>query len=71
MEPVGVKKRSWAGIIVSALPVLFLLMDAIGKLVKPEPVVKATVDLGYSESVIIPLGIVLLVGTILYIIPRV
>lgn len=70
MESIEVKKRSWAGIIVSALPVLLLLMDAVGKLVKPEPVVKATVDLGYSESVILPLGVVLLVSTILYAIPR-
>ncbi len=40
------------------------------KLVKPAPVVEATVRLGYSESVIIPIGIVLLVCTVLYLIPR-
>lgn len=28
--------RSWVGYIISALPVLFLLMDAVGKFVKPE-----------------------------------
>lgn len=70
MDTVETKKRSWAGIIVSALPVLFLLMDAVGKLIKPEPVITATVALGYQESVIVPLGIVLLVGVILYIIPK-
>jgi hypothetical protein len=37
---------------------------------KPAPVVEATVRLGYPESVIQSLGIVLLVCTILYAIPR-
>jgi hypothetical protein len=54
----------------SALPALFLLFDAGMKLVKPDFVVKATVDLGYSESVIIPLGVVLLLCTVLYLFPR-
>ncbi len=64
------KKRLWAGRIISALPALFLLLDGIMKLVKPAPVVEATVRLGYSENVIIPIGIVLLVCTVLYLIPR-
>ena len=63
-------KRPWPGYIVSALPVLFLLMDAIGKFVKPEQVVTGTVDLGYQESVIVPLGVTLLISTVLYMIPR-
>lgn len=54
----------------SAVPVLFLLMDGVMKLVKPEPVLRATVQLGYPESVIFGLGIVLLVCVILYVIPR-
>lgn len=62
--------RPWAGIIVSALPVLFLFMDAVGKFVAPAPVVEGTVQLGYSTSVILPLGIVLLASTVLYIVPR-
>jgi hypothetical protein len=69
MSDTPVQKRSWAGIIVSAIPILFLLMDAIGKLVKPEPVVTGTVELGYSEAVIVPLGVVLLICTILYAVP--
>ncbi len=62
-------KRLWAGRIISALPALFLLMDGVMKLVKPAPVVEATVRLGYPESVILGLGIVLTVCTILYVIP--
>jgi len=58
-----------AGLIVSGLPALFLLVDGAAKLFKPGPVVEGTVRLGYSESVIIPLGIVLVACTILYLIP--
>ena len=63
------KKRPWAGYIVTAIPVLFLLFDAVGKFVRPEPVVAGTVALGYHESVIVPLGVILLVSVILYVIP--
>jgi hypothetical protein len=53
----------------SALPSLFLLVDGIMKLVKPAVVVETTVQLGYPESVILGLGIVLLICTTLYVIP--
>jgi DoxX-like family len=67
----GISKSSlWAGRIISALPALFLLLDGVMKLVKPAPVVEATVHLGYPESVIVGLGIVVLACTVLYLIPR-
>src|SRR6266536_570340 len=64
------RKMIWVGRIFSALPALFLLLDGIMKLVKPAPVVEATVRLGYSESVLLGLGTVLIACTILYLIPR-
>jgi hypothetical protein len=64
------KKLLWAGRIMSVLPALFLFLDGIMKLVKPVVVVEATVQLGYPESVILGLGIVLLTCTVLYLIPR-
>jgi DoxX-like protein len=64
------KSSLWAGRILSALPVLFLLLDGIMKLVKPTFVVEATVQLGWPESVIVGLGVVLVACTILYLIPR-
>jgi hypothetical protein len=64
------KLSVWAGRIISALPALFLLFDGIMKLVKPPLVVEATVQLGYKESVIVGLGVVLIACTILYLIPR-
>jgi len=60
----------WAGRIVSALPVIFLLMDGSMKLFKPAVVVEATVRLGYPENTIVPVGLVLLVCTVVYVIPR-
>ncbi|MHB1423217.1 MAG: DoxX family protein [Gemmataceae bacterium] len=64
------KSMLWTGYVLSALPSLFLLLDAIMKLAKPASVVEATVQLGYPESVIFGLGIVLLASTILYLIPH-
>src|SRR6266487_7001115 len=64
------KKRLWAGRIISVLPVLFLLMDGGMKLVKPAVVVEATVRLGYPESTILGMGLVLIACTVLYVIPR-
>lgn len=64
------RKALWAGRMISVLPILFLFMDGVMKLVKPALVVEATVKLGYPETVIVPLGIVLLVCTVFYAIPR-
>ena len=64
------KKMVWAGRIISAIPVLFLLIDGVAKLIKPAPVVEATVRLGYPESVIPGLGTLLLVCTVVYVVPR-
>ena len=63
------KSTIWIGRIVSGLPALFLLVDGAMKLVKPAVVVEATTKLGYSESLIIPIGIILIACTLLYLIP--
>jgi hypothetical protein len=64
------RKARIAGRIVSGVVTLFFLADGGAKLFRPEPVVKGTLELGYSESVIVPLGIVLLACTLLYALPR-
>lgn len=64
------KKSIWAGRIVSALPVLMLLMSGIMKLAGPPAVVEGFTHLGYSDSLALPLGIVELVCTALYVIPQ-
>ncbi len=64
------KKLRVAGMIVGGLPALFLVVDGAMKLAKPAPVVEATTQLGYPESVIVPLGIVVLACAVLYLIPQ-
>jgi hypothetical protein len=54
----------------SAVPALFLVVDGVMKLFKPAVVVDTTVQLGFPESVILPLGLVLLACTALYVVPR-
>lgn len=63
------RKSLWAARIVSGLVGLFLLVDGVAKLFKPAVVVDETIRLGYSESFIIPNGIILIICTILYLIP--
>ena len=60
----------WTGRILSTLVVLFLLMDGVMKLFQPTIVVETTTKLGYPAYTIFPLGVVLLICTILYCIPR-
>ncbi len=60
----------WTGRIISILAILFLLMDAVMKLMKPGMVIDINKKLGYAESAIVPIGIVLLICTLLYAFPR-
>lgn len=62
--------QRWAGRITSGLPSLFLLWDGAMKLLKPSFVVKSTLGLGYPESEIVGIGMVLLACTLLYLLPR-
>ena len=62
--------KLWTGRILSAIAVLFCLMDGGMKLFKPPFVVAATVQLGYPESSIVGIGVILLACTALYAIPR-
>src|SRR5262245_51139640 len=60
----------WGGRALSFLPAAFLLVDGFMKLVQPAVVVQTTAQLGYPQSVILDLGLVLLACTVLYLIPR-
>ena len=68
-DPSTPSRRLWAGRIIGGLPALFLLTDGAMKLFKPDVVVEATKQLGYPESAIVGLGLVLLACTLLYLIP--
>ena len=64
------KKMLWAGRIMSALPVLMLLMSAVMKFIKPAPVVEGFAHLGLPESLALGLGILEIACTVVYVIPR-
>ena len=64
------KTMVWAGRILSTLPVLMLVMSAVMKLTKHPEVLKGFATMGWPEYVLVPLGIVELVSTVLYVIPQ-
>jgi hypothetical protein len=64
------KKMLWAGYAMSALPVLLFLLGVIMTLLKPPSVVQSFTQFGFSESLLPKLGMLELVCTILYVIPR-
>jgi len=63
-------KTIWAGRILSALSVLFLLFDTAGHLMKPAPVADAFARLGYPLGLSFEIGIIQLVCVMVYAIPR-
>jgi hypothetical protein len=64
------KAALWGGRVLSALPVLMLLMSGAMKLVNPPEVAKEMARLGYPESLALGLAIVELGCTLVYLIPR-
>lgn len=60
------KRRPWAGYVMIALAVLFLLFDSVIHVLKIEPVVESFTQLGYPVSLAVGLGILELVCLIPY-----
>jgi hypothetical protein len=58
-----------AGLGLSVLATLFFVVDAVGKLLMIEPVMQGTLALGWPVSAVVPLGILLLAGAVLYALP--
>ncbi|MDM0047777.1 DoxX family protein [Variovorax sp. J22R115] len=58
------------GVGLSGLATLFFILDATGKLLKMEPVLRSTQELGWPVSAVVPLGVLLLLGAVLYAVPR-
>jgi hypothetical protein len=61
--------RLWTGRILTGFTVLFMLFDAVGKLVMPTQVVEAFFRLGFPVNLSHTIGIILLAATLLYAIP--
>jgi hypothetical protein len=58
------------GQVLSGLAVVFLLFDGIAKLLQVQPVIDATVELGYPRDSAFTLGVILLSCVVLSVIPR-
>ncbi len=63
-------KLLWTGRILSALPILFLLVDGVVKVMQLPFVLEGTAKVGYPLGTVVPLGVTLLACTVLYAIPR-
>ena len=62
--------RLRAGWIISGLVSAFFLFDVAGKLAKPAPVIEAFARSGWPVELSVPLGVILLTCTVLYLIQR-
>lgn len=64
------RARLWTGRVLTTLATLFLLFDAFGKFARPPQVTDAFVRLGVPASLSVAIGVILLICTVLYAIPR-
>jgi hypothetical protein len=66
------KARLWTGRVLTTLTVLFLVMDIAFKFIRPIPaqVMQSISQLGLQPASLNVIGILLLVCTILYLVPR-
>ncbi|MGA7118481.1 MAG: DoxX family protein [Polyangiaceae bacterium] len=62
--------KTWTARLLGSLLVLFLLVDGTGKVLRLAPYVEGTARVGYAASCLVPLGLVLIACTILYVVPR-
>jgi hypothetical protein len=69
-ERSGAGAKRWTGRVLSGLAILFLGIDAAGKLLELRPVMAACAELGYPPNSVFAIGLVLLVGVVAYAIPR-
>ena len=57
------------GRLISGLAVAFLIFDSVGKLLRVQPVIDGTRQLGYSPDVVFGLGVTLLGCVLVYLAP--
>lgn len=69
-QPVVSNKALWTSRVMRAIVVLFLLMDGGIHLATPAPVIQAMNQLGFPLNVTVTIGVIELILTALYVIPR-
>src|SRR5688572_18453259 len=60
----------WTGWVLTILPSLMLIFSAVMKFVAPPQVVEGFSKSGWNSNLLLPLGIVELASTILYLVPQ-
>ena len=70
MENTVSKTKLWTSYVMSGLVILFMLMDSIMKFVKPAEVIEGTLALGFAEQHLPVIGLLGLISTLLYALPR-
>lgn len=63
-------KAVWAGRVISALAVLFMIFDGVIKLIGIDPVVQSFELIGYSPDLAFGIGVLALVCVAAHVIPR-
>jgi hypothetical protein len=64
------RAQAVTGRVLSGLAILFLLFDAIGKVLRPPQVVEGTTQLGWPASALLTLGVIQLICVAAYVWPR-
>ena len=60
----------WTGRVLSGLAILFLGFDSLGKLLRVQPVIDGTIELGYPGELVFSFGLLLFCCLVLYAVPR-
>ena len=69
--PVSNSKASlWAGRIIGALAILFLIFDGVVKVMQLPQAMEPTVKFGYAANLVLVIGLLELTCLVVYIIPR-
>ena len=63
-------RRTWAGRILTGLVTVFLLFDGGVKVLNPALAAAAAPQIGYAESLILPIGLIELACLAVYLIPQ-
>ena len=64
------KWMKWTGFVLSGLVIAFLVMDFSMKLMQLDIVKSTGLELGWAEETALPLGVTLLICTVLYVVPQ-
>lgn len=60
----------WAGAVLTGLIAAFLVVDGVMKVLRLAPAVEGTLEVGYPDATVRPIGIALLAAVALHLVPR-